>query len=208
MISIIVTFHNEEQSIISCLQSVVAQTAQQWECIIVDNGSTDSGEYQVRNYLIDRRMRFFREPERLDGAEVRERALAKAQGEWVMYLDGGDYLTSDALQALYLCLKKYGTLCAAGNYYVVRDGEKRPVSYRGEGLVRGRQVARGEVGVITGNSLFSRSVAHLPEAWPKLDFAYTDHLILVSGERSEPLVRVENEPFYKKIIKWLRSLAQ
>ena len=181
MISIIVTFHNEEQSIISCLQSIVAQTAQQWECVIVDNGSTDSGEYQVRNYLIDRRMRFFRESEALPLEEVRAKALAKTQGEWVMYMDGADYLTRDALQALYLIVKKYGTLCAAGNYYTVSDGEKRPSQYRSEGL--------------------------LPGSWPTLDFAYTDHMILVSGGREKPLVDVVREPLYKKILRWLRDLA-
>lgn len=207
MISIIVTFHNEEQSIISCLQSIVAQTAQQWECVIVDNGSTDSGEYQVRNYLIDRRMRFFKEAEALPLEEVRAKALAKTQGEWVMYMDGADYLTRDALQALYLIVKKYGTLCAAGNYYAVSDGEKRPAQYRSESLVRGGQVARGEIGILTGGSLFSRGVAHLPESWPTLDFAYTDHIILVSGGREKPLVDVVREPLYKKILRWLRDLA-
>lgn len=205
MISIIVTFHNEEQSIISCLQSIVAQTAQQWECVIVDNGSTDRGEFQVRNYLIDRRMRFFSLPKELPLAEVRAKALARTTGEWVVFVDGGDYLTSDALQALYLSLKKYGTLCAAGNFYEVRGETKRPVSYRGEGLVRGRQVRAGEIRVVTGNSIFARSVARLPESWPTLDFAYTDHLILVSGGHGEPLVRADKETIWKRLFrKWKR----
>lgn len=105
MISIIVTFHNEEQSIISCLQSIVAQTAQQWECVVVDNGSTDQGEFQVRNYLIDRRMRFIHLDEKAPVTAARLKGLEMTQGEWVMFVDGGDYLESNALQALYLTLK-------------------------------------------------------------------------------------------------------
>ena len=68
-------------------------------------------------------------------------------------------------------------------------------------------MARGEIGVLTGGSLFSRSVAHLPGSWPTLDFAYTDHMILVSGGREKPLVDVVREPLYKKILRWLRDLA-
>lgn len=204
MISIIVTFRDEEESIISCLQSVVAQTAQQWECVIVDNGSTDKGAFQVRNYLIDRRMRFFSLAEALPLAEVRAQALEKTGGEWVMFLDGGDYLNPDALQALYLTLKKFGTPAAAGNFYEPHGEKKRPASYRPEGLVKSRQVRRGEIRVVTGNSLLSRSVALTPEKWPELDFGYTDHLILVSGGHGEPLIEADKLPIWKKLLRWVK----
>ncbi len=199
MISIVVTFHNEEHSIISCLQSIVAQSAQQWECVIVDNGSSDQGEFQVRNYLIDRRMRFFHLAEHISTAEARAYGLQRTTGEWVMYVDGGDYLESNALQALYLTLKHYGTLCAVGNYYDMSGGKKRPASYDHDGLIRGGHVSGGHIEVRTGNSIFSRQVAHLPESWPTLDFGYTEHLILVSGEVEEPLVRVDRRPWWKRI---------
>lgn len=205
MISIIVTFHNEEQSIISCLQSIVAQTAQQWECVIVDNGSTDGGAFQVKNYLIDRRMRFFSLPEERPLAEVRATALEKTTGEWVMFVDGADYLTNDAVQALYLTLKKYGTLCAAANYYEVHGEKKRPASYRREGLVKGRQVRRGELTVTTGNSIFARSVAYHPEEWPALDVAYSDHIILFSGGQGGQLIKADRVPFWKKLLKWRKN---
>ena len=193
MISIVVTFYNEEQSIISCLQSLVAQTAQQWECVIVDNGSTDAGEFQVRSYLIDRRMRLVHLDQRLPVWEARRRGLALTSGEWVVYLDGADYLESNALQALYLAVKKYGTQCAVGNYYVLHNGEKQVVSHLADCKLTGQQIVEGRMNAVTGNSIFSRSVAFEPEQWPALDFGYTEHVILVSGGREEPLVS-QNTP--------------
>lgn len=200
MISVIVTLHNQEQTIVSALQSLVAQTAQQWECVIIDNASTDASEYQVRSYLIDRRMRYVRLEEEVSLNEVRRIGLEKTTGEWVMFMDGADYLKSNALQALFLTVKKYGTLCGAGNYSVIRQGESVPNSYRQECKVTPREVKWGKISVVTGNSIFSRQVAHLPDSWTTLDFAYTDHIILISGEASEPLVKVGKQPWWVRFI--------
>lgn len=195
MISVVVTFHNKERSIISALQSVVAQTAQQWECVVIDNASTDASEFQVRSYLIDRRMRYFRLEQQVTTWDARRIGLSKTTGEWVVYMDGADYLESNALQALYLAVKKYGTLCGAANYAVMRNGEPRPNSYLREMLVKGRQVAEGKISVVTGSSIFHRSVAHKPKEWTKYDFGYSDHLIAVNGEAEEPLVKSEKNWF-------------
>ncbi len=206
MISIIVTFHNEEQSIISCLQSIVAQTAQQWECVVVDNASTDQGEFQVRNYLIDRRMRFMHLDEKVPVSIARRKGLEKTQGEWVMFVDGGDYLESNALQALYLTLKKYGTEAAIGNYYVIRDGAKRPVTYMNNRLIKSPGITESGIDVVTGNSIFSRRVATKPDKWPLLDYGYTEHIILVSGGQETALVKSVHKSVWKKILGWLKKI--
>lgn len=189
MVSVIVTLHNREKSIVSALQSVVAQTAQQWGCVIIDNASTDASEFQVRSCLIDRRMRYIRLDNHVSIEEARRIGLEATTGEWVMYMDGADYLESNALQALYLIVKKYGTLIGVGSFAIERNGESRPSSYLNEGRFTGKQVSGGKIKVLTCNTLMSRSIAHLPESWASLDYAYTDHLIAVSGEIEEPLVK-------------------
>lgn len=200
MISVIVTLHNREKSIVSALQSIVAQTAQQWECVIIDNASTDASEFQVRSYLIDRRMRYIRLKSKVSTQEARKIGLQETTGDWVLYLDGGDYLESNALQALYLLVKKYGTLVGSGNFAVEKNGESKPQSYIHEGKYSGKQVVEGKFKVVTCNTMFARSVAHLPESWSSLDYAYTDHLIAVSGEIEEPLVK-QQLPFWKRLFK-------
>lgn len=200
MISIILTLHNQEKSIISALQSLVAQTVQQWECIIIDNASTDASDFQVRSYLFDRRMRYVRLDAEVPLWSARHKGLELTSGEWIVYMDGADYLKSNALQALYLAVKKYGTLCGASNYAVMRGGEPVPNSYRSEGKIQARDVLRGEISVVTGSSIFSRSIAHLPDSWKTLDFAYTDHLVAIYGEGGAPLIKVERKPWWRR---WL-----
>lgn len=199
MISVIVTLYNQENTIISALQSLVAQTAQQWECVIVDNASSDASEHQVRSYLIDRRMRYIRLEHHVSIKEAREIGLQNTSGEWIIFVDAADYLKSNALQALYLAVKTYGTKCGAGNYGVVRDGEIKPHSYDPAGKIYQKDVAKGKLSVVTGASIFSREIADQPESWKEHDFAYTDHLILISGEESDPLVEEDNRPWWKKI---------
>ena len=200
MVSIIVTFHNAERNIISCLQSRITQTAQQWECVVIDNASTDESEYQVRAYLFDRRMRFIHLNEQIPVWEVRKLGLEMTKGEWVIFLDGNDYLESNAIQALYLAVKKYGTLCGVANFSVVRDGKKKFHTLLSECRLSSKEISDGKVAVVTGNSIFSRKVAHQPETWHTLDYGFTSHSILISGEQEEPLIKVEKKSFLKRLI--------
>lgn len=202
MVSIIVTFHNAERNIISCLQSLIPQTAQQWECVVIDNASTDESEYQVRAYLFDRRMRFVHLDERVSTWEARKIGLGMTKGEWVIFLDGNDYLESNAIQALYLAVKNFGTLCGAANFAVVRDGKKKFHTHLNDCRLSPQQVADGKVAIVTGNSIFSRKVAHLPESWLSLDFGFTSHSILISGEQEAPLVSVEKKSLWRRWLKW------
>lgn len=200
MISVIVNLHNQENTIISALQSLVSQTAQQWECVIVDNASTDGSEFQVRSYLIDRRMRYFRLEQQASIEEARNIGLQQTTGEWVIFVDGADFLKSNALQALYLAVKTYGTQCGAGNYGVIRNGEISTHSYEPSRKYNQKDVAKGKLSVVTGASIFSRKIADKPELWRENDFAYTDHLILISGEESEPLIKEIKQPWWKRIL--------
>lgn len=199
MISVIVTLHNKENTIISALQSIVAQTAQQWEAVIVDNASTDGSEYQVRSYLIDRRMRYVKLDQQVSVQQARQKGLDLTSGEWVLFLDGSDYLEVSALEALYLVIKKYGTLIGTGNFSLVEHGDKRPQNYISEGKFTGKQVKYGKVALVTGSTLMNRSVAHLPETWQTLDVAYTDHLVVINGEGEQPLVKAQKLTWWKRI---------
>lgn len=199
MVSIIVTFHNAERNIISCLQSLVSQTALLWECVIIDNASTDESEYQVRSYLFDRRMRFVHLDEYVSVWEARKKGLEMTTGEWVIFLDGNDYLESNAIQALYLTVKRYGTLCGLANFAVVHDGKKKYHTPINDCLLTPNQITKGIVSVVTGNSIFSRKVAHLPESWHSLDFGFTNHSVLISGEQEEPLVMVDKKSWWRRL---------
>lgn len=199
MVSVIVNLHNNESSIISALQSIVAQTAQKWEAVVIDNASGDGSEHQVRSYLIDRRMRYVRLDEEVSLQEARRKGLELTKGEWVLYLDGTDYLNPDALKTLYLTVKKYGTLIASANYFEEGGGEWHPNNFLDDGKYNGKDVLKGKFGVVTGNTLLARQVAHLPESWRDLDYAYSHRVILYHKNNVPPLVPVEKrKPFWRR----------
>lgn len=198
MISVIVTLHNNETSIISALQSIAAQSARKWEAVVIDRASSDGSEHQVRSYLIDRRMRYVRLDKEVSVQEARRKGLEMTTGDWVLYLDGADYLEPNALESLYLTVKKYGTLIAAANFFVERNGEKHPDNFLKEGKYRGKDAAEGKFGVVTGSALLARQIAHLPESWRDLDYGYTPHITVIHQESTEPLVIVKKrKPFWK-----------
>ena len=100
MISIIIPAFNREDYISETLDSVLSQTYKNWECIIVDDGSTDETEKIVKKYIEqDSRFQFFYRPEsKLKGANsCRNFGFEMAKGEYIKFLDSDDLLNSECL---------------------------------------------------------------------------------------------------------------
>ncbi len=100
VISIIVPIYNIEKFLPCCIDSILAQTFTEWELILVDDGSKDTcgsicDEYATK----DGRIRVIHKP---NGGltSARNAGLAMASGEWVMYLDGDDWIEPEMLALL------------------------------------------------------------------------------------------------------------
>ncbi|MFN0087738.1 MAG: glycosyltransferase [Blastocatellia bacterium] len=85
-VSIIMPAWNRADVIERALQSVLAQTWTNWECIIVDDGSEDDTGARIANYLPDSRFQYIRQPHR-NVSVARNQGLARAKGEIIAYLD-------------------------------------------------------------------------------------------------------------------------
>jgi len=96
-VSIITPLFNKGPYIAETIASVCAQTLPDWEMIVVDNGSTDDGPEQVRSISDqEERICLISSPKRGPGA-ARNFGLARASGEWVLFLDADDLLEPDYL---------------------------------------------------------------------------------------------------------------
>ncbi len=105
--SIIVPVYNVALYLRACLDSILAQTFANWECICVDDGSTDDSGAILDEYAA-RDARFHVIHQRNHGVSVaRNRALDTMQGEWQWCVDGDDAIRLDALAWLYNALKQY-----------------------------------------------------------------------------------------------------
>lgn len=106
MISIVIPAFNREEYIAETLDSVLSQTYQNWECIIVDDGSTDDTETVIKRYIdSDPRFHFYKRPSTmLKGANsCRNFGFSKSKGEFIKFLDSDDLLEKD-------CLEKQGAI--------------------------------------------------------------------------------------------------
>lgn len=104
-ISIIVPCYNAERYLSECLDSLLAQRMEDFEVILIDDGSRDAtaqiaGEYVRR----DRRFRLLQQ-ENAGVSVARNAGLSAARGEWVLFVDADDLLPSDALENLLACAK-------------------------------------------------------------------------------------------------------
>lgn len=97
--SIIIATYNRGNLISETIDSVLAQTYENWECIIVDDGSSDNTEEVVKKYAADIRIKFFKRPEeRIKGPNSsRNYGIEKSSGEFIMSLDSDDWILPDYL---------------------------------------------------------------------------------------------------------------
>lgn len=96
MISIVIPLYNREALVGETLDSVLAQTYADWECVVVDDGSTDGSREVVQKYCEkDSRFKMFRRPEtRVKGAATcRNVGIENSSGEFIYFLDSDDLLS-------------------------------------------------------------------------------------------------------------------
>lgn len=101
LVSIIVPVYNVKNYIIETMDCVRAQTYQQWELLLVEDGSTDGTQDIIAEYLQqtnDERIRLFLLPENIGAARARNYGLEKAQGRYIAYLDSDDIWMPEKLE--------------------------------------------------------------------------------------------------------------
>ena len=100
LISIVMPTFNNADFIGETLNSVINQTYQNWECIIVDDGSTDNSELIIQQYCNrDSRFKYFKRPEnKIKGpSSSRNFGIEKANTDFIVFLDADDLITKECL---------------------------------------------------------------------------------------------------------------
>ncbi|HLI97522.1 MAG TPA: glycosyltransferase family 2 protein [Candidatus Baltobacteraceae bacterium] len=98
--SVCIPSYNAASVIGATLESLVRQTFTDWECVVVDDGSTDGTEDAVRR-IADPRIRFFKNERNLGYPGNLQRCRDLAQGTYIYFLANDDILSPLALQRTY-----------------------------------------------------------------------------------------------------------
>ncbi len=109
LISIIIPTYNRAHLIEETLDSVLAQTYQNWECIMIDDGSIDASDEIIGNYIKqDTRFKYFKRPSNKPkgGNTCRNIGLDNAKGNYIVFFDSDDLMTPNHLEIKYNGIKK------------------------------------------------------------------------------------------------------
>ena len=104
LISIIVPIYNVEKYLRQCLDSIQDQTYQNFECLLINDGSSDNSADICREYVSkDSRFRYI-EKENGGVSSARNLGIEHSKGEYITFIDSDDWVDSDYLEVLYTAL--------------------------------------------------------------------------------------------------------
>ena len=133
VVSVVVPVYNVEQFLEECVDSVLAQTFQNYEIILVDDGATDnSGDICDKYAENDSRVRVIH---RKNGglSAARNTGLDAANGEYIYFLDSDDYIKANTLETLVAAATKDKSDVAFFDAFVFfTDCEEDPNAYKYE----------------------------------------------------------------------------
>lgn len=173
--SVIVPLYNKAPFIKKALESILSQSFKDWECIIVDDGSTDGSLDVVRDFVRNDGMSRLRLNEPLtlnDGrltilsqpnagvAAARNNGVAKSHGEYVCFLDADDWWEPSYLEEMDKLIKEYpnaGIYCT--NYIYYKPGKTHVALKLERGYMNyPTAYLHGEMPVWTGAACMPRRV--------------------------------------------------
>lgn len=126
-VSIVIPMYNAEKYISECLDSILAQTFDDYEVIIVDNCSTDNSAVVVESYIpkfTAEKLQLVRRKINSGSAAVsRNTGTRLSRGKYIIFMDSDDVIMPDALTELYTTAEKFGVDIVYCEKYYRAPGE-------------------------------------------------------------------------------------
>lgn len=195
MISIIITAYNVEMYIKQAIESCLNQSYNDLEVIVVEDKSTDN-TLNVINEIAnkDKRIKVIQNSVNVGAGMSRRIGTQAAIGEFILLLDGDDYITDNFIESLYQCHLETGADIVSGGITIMRDNGAYDITCYGNTITEGiDKVTKfwGERIVFMNNKLIKkylfdkvpycprRYIEDTPTIIPQLYFAnkvaYTDN---------------------------------
>ena len=192
LISIIVPIYNVENYLRQCLESISEQTYKNFECIMVNDGSTDSSQQIAEEYLVDSRFKLINQSSKgLSGARNTGISHIREESTFISFVDSDDYIYPDFLETLIEHIEDDVDIIEGMIEYfndeikvdnVFHNFEKQILTTKDEKLGK---LALNELRVSVFSKLFRKSLLtedFFPEGWIFEDLAVVPELVSHSGK--------------------------
>ena len=119
MVSIIVPIYNAEQYLRRCVDSILNQEYTDFELLLVNDGSTDASGDICEEYRDQDPRVIVIQKENTGVSDSRNRALDRARGKYLQFLDSDDWITPDATRLFVRAAEEYGCDMVISDFYRV-----------------------------------------------------------------------------------------
>lgn len=124
-VSIIMSVYNGEAYLAEAMDSILTQTYENWECIVINDCSSDSTALILEDYKSrDRRVRVFHNEENYRLPASLNRALKLADGKYIVRMDGDDLCRKDRLERQVAFMEEHPELSVTSCRYFALTGDK------------------------------------------------------------------------------------
>ena len=179
-VSIIVPFYNVERYIEKCLETLVNQTLEDIEIILVNDGSKDKSIEIVNKFLekYPEKLVYF-EKENGGLSDARNYAIPYAKGEYIAFLDSDDYVEKDMYEKMYQLAKEENSDMVECDFYWEYP-EKTKIDTGA--IYNGKKEMLEKVRVVAWNKLIKREILEkakieFPKGYRYEDVEFTYKLI-------------------------------
>lgn len=202
MISVIIPVYNTEKYLPQCLDSVIGQTYQDLEILLIDDGSSDCSGKICDDYARkDQRIKVIHQ-ENQGVSAARNYGIQAASGAVISFIDSDDWLEPDMYERLQHNLETYQADIAICDVYESSDSGQRYRNIWGK-------VGEESVFSLEGEKKYTSGFSYTPVLWNKLikrrliseRFSETcrygeDTLFLISAVRKAEKIVIDKRPMY------------
>lgn len=159
-ISIVVAVYNAEKTLKKCIESLLNQTYENTEIILVNDCSKDNSLDICKEYSKTyNNVKVISNEKNSGVSATRNNGINNSTGEYICFVDSDDYVESNYIEVLYSSYKKYNTVPICGFVYHDEYNHEKPVKYSWS----------GDEGLVSlGEAFRLKSELYLTALWNKL----------------------------------------
>lgn len=183
-VSVLMPVYNNEETVAEAIRSIQDQTFEDFEFIIIDDGSTDNTVEVIKAFLTDSRIRFYSYDKNRGLPKMLNQGIFMCQGKYIARMDGDDFSFADRLQVQVEFLERNSDCLVVGSAYILEI----------DGVDRGaRKQVCSHTGLIT-KLMFGNNICH-PSVMIRKD------MLIASGEfYDERLLYVQDYELWTRLI--------